>query len=78
MLSGITHRVRAKGQVAIPKVLRDRLGIGPGDEVAFTLDEGADAVCLEPLRDHPTLRGSLAGLEFVAELVADHRPEARR
>ena len=74
----MTHRVGAKGQVVIPKNLRDRLGIGPGDEVEFVLDEDTDAVRLEPVRDHPTLRGSLAGLGLVDELEADHRSEARR
>ncbi len=78
ILSGMTHLVGAKGQVVIPKVLRERLGIGPGDEVEFSLDEGSDAVRLEPVRDHSTLRGSLAGLGLVAELEADHRSEARR
>ena len=78
ILCGMTHRVGAKGQVVIPKDLRDRLGIGPGDEVEFALDEGGDAVRLEPVRDRPTLRGSLAGLRLVAELEADHRSEARR
>ncbi|GIL01950.1 MAG: hypothetical protein BroJett030_18490 [Alphaproteobacteria bacterium] len=28
-------RVTVKGQVTIPKPIRDRLGIGPGSEVAF-------------------------------------------
>lgn len=78
ILLGMTHRVGPKGQVVIPKDLRDRLGISPGDEVELTLDEGADAVRLEPVRDHPTLRGSLAGLGLVAALEADHRSETRR
>ena len=32
-------RVTEKGQVTIPKPIRDRLGIGPGSEVDFVLDE---------------------------------------
>lgn len=35
-------RVTTKGQVTIPKDIRDRLGIGPGSEVEFV--EGADGV----------------------------------
>lgn len=37
----MTHRVGAKGQVVIPKAIRDQIGIKPGDQVAFEPD-GAD------------------------------------
>lgn len=33
--------VGEKGQVTIPKHLRDELGIGPGSDVAFELRDGA-------------------------------------
>jgi AbrB family looped-hinge helix DNA binding protein len=46
----MTHKVGVKGQVVIPKAIRDRIGIRPGDEVAFDSDgEGAgpDALLAE-------------------------------
>jgi AbrB family looped-hinge helix DNA binding protein len=74
----MTYRVGPKGQVVIPKEFRERLGIGPGDEVEFALSEDGASVRMEPIRDSPTLRGSLAGLGLVTELEADHRSEAGR
>lgn len=35
---GMTHKVGTKGQVVIPKAIRDQTGIEPGDEVAFEAD----------------------------------------
>jgi len=75
---GMTYRVGAKGQVMIPKDLRERLGIRPGDEVEFALEEDGDAVRVERVQDHATLRGVLAGLGLVADLEADHSSGARR
>lgn len=41
-------RVTQKGQVTIPKDVRDRLGIGPGSEVDFIPDrEGARLVLID-------------------------------
>lgn len=34
----MTHKVGAKGQVVIPKAIRDEIGIQPGDEVVFEPD----------------------------------------
>jgi antitoxin PrlF len=36
--SGMTHKVGVKGQVVIPKAIRDEIGIQPGDEVTFEPD----------------------------------------
>lgn len=34
----MTHKVGIKGQVVIPKAIRDEIGIKPGDEVTFEPD----------------------------------------
>jgi AbrB family looped-hinge helix DNA binding protein len=40
-------RVTTKGQVTIPKEIRDRMGIGPGSEVEFVpTEEGAHLVAV--------------------------------
>ncbi|WP_214470837.1 AbrB/MazE/SpoVT family DNA-binding domain-containing protein [Mesorhizobium sp. dw_380] len=51
-------RVTTKGQVTIPKQIRDHLGIGPGSEVEFVAtDEGARLVAVnENLSEEEKLR----------------------
>jgi AbrB family looped-hinge helix DNA binding protein len=71
----MTHRVGPKGQVVIPKDLRDALDIQPGDEVDFELD--GRAVRVEPATARRALRGSLAGIDLVGALEADRRSEPR-
>ncbi len=48
-------RVTEKGQVTIPKRLRDELGIGAGTEVEFHRDD--DVIVIRKLTEGPT-RGS--------------------
>ncbi len=48
-------RVTEKGQVTIPKRLRDELGFGAGTEVEFQRDD--DAIVIRKLAEGPT-RGS--------------------
>jgi AbrB family looped-hinge helix DNA binding protein len=72
----MAHRVGPKGQVVIPKAMRDRLGIVPGDLVDFALED--DAVRVEPVRARSSLRGTLAGIGLTAVLEADHRMEQDR
>ena len=35
-----TARITSKGQITLPKEVRRRLGIGPGDEVEFVEENG--------------------------------------
>ncbi len=76
ILIGMTGRVGPKGQVVIPKAMRDRLGITPGDDVQFELEN--DAVRVELVKGRESLRGRFAGLELTRALEADHRRERLR
>lgn len=78
----MTHKVGIKGQVVIPKAIRDEIGIKPGDEVTFEPD-GSD-VRVRRVDDDPgrraadikALRGIRAGKGGgTEELIAERRRE---
>ena len=76
ILSGMTYRVGPKGQVVIPKELRDELGIEPGDEVSFWRHE--DHVALRPTHRRPALRGRFARRDLVGELERQRAGDLER
>jgi AbrB family looped-hinge helix DNA binding protein len=49
-----THKVGIKGQVVIPKAIRDQIGIEPGDEVTFEPD--GQEVRIRRIADDPAAR----------------------
>ncbi|MGI9034106.1 MAG: AbrB/MazE/SpoVT family DNA-binding domain-containing protein [Acidimicrobiales bacterium] len=72
----MTHRVGAKGQIVIPKELREELGLRPGDEVNFW-QEG-DHVAVRPARTMRPLQGRFRGSGLVEELERERRADRRR
>jgi bifunctional DNA-binding transcriptional regulator/antitoxin component of YhaV-PrlF toxin-antitoxin module len=56
--------------------MRDSLGIAPGDEVDFTLED--DVVRVQLRRGRQSLRGQFAGIGLTTALEADHRVERGR
>jgi len=72
----MTHRVGPKGQVVIPKQLRDELGIEPGDEVSFWRD--GDHVAVRPASRRPALRGRFAGSSLTDDLIAQREADRAR
>lgn len=65
-------RVTIKGQVTIPKEVRDKLGIAPGDEVGFR--EEGDVFILEKAADH----GAETEGERMVRLLAEFGQRMRR
>ncbi len=63
------HKVGPKGQVVIPKELRDALGIEPGDSVTFWKE--GDHIAVRPAADRPPLRGRHRGLRLTEQLERD-------
>ena len=69
-------KTSAKGQIVIPKEIREKLGITPGKEILLRLvDEHAE---ITPLPDDPIreMRGILKGGKSLAkELIAERRKD---
>jgi AbrB family looped-hinge helix DNA binding protein len=46
-------KITSKGQITLPKKVRDDLGLRPGDEIEFVLDENKHYRIKKILRDNP-------------------------
>lgn len=71
----MTQRMGAKGQVVIPKDLRERAGLGPGTDVSF--DSVDDGIVVRRADRSPTLRGRFAKSGMTARLLEDRQREPR-
>jgi AbrB family looped-hinge helix DNA binding protein len=71
----MTRRVGAKGQVVIPKAIRDRFHLHPGDEVEFELR--GDEIVLVARRQPAKLGGKFAHSGMAARLLDDRASEPR-
>jgi AbrB family looped-hinge helix DNA binding protein len=82
----MTHKVGIKGQVVIPKTIRDAIGISPGDEVEF--ESHGSEVRVRRVADDPKVRAkeirALRGIWSDAPgggtdaLIAERRQERER
>lgn len=73
----MTQRVGPKGQVVIPKPMRDELGLEPGSEVEFELDRDGVRVLRAGADAAAGLRGRYRSSGMAAALVADRAREPR-
>jgi AbrB family looped-hinge helix DNA binding protein len=71
----MTGRVGAKGQVVIPKSIRDQINLHPGDEVEFELRD--EEIVLVARRQHSVLGGRFGHSGMAARLLEDRGREAR-
>jgi antitoxin PrlF len=55
-----TATMTSKGQMTIPRVIRERLRIGAGDRVDFVMNEQGEVVVRPAKGDITSLRGVLA------------------
>ena len=67
--------VTSKGQVTIPKPIRERLGIEPGSSVDFQMDASGNVILLKADRSRPrnrfdAVRGILAPNPSTDEIMA--------
>jgi AbrB family looped-hinge helix DNA binding protein len=71
----MTHRIGAKGQVVIPKKLRDTAQLAPGTEVEFALE--GEGVLLVARAKRRGLGGRFAQSGMAERLLADRAAEPR-
>ena len=71
-------RLSSKGQLVIPKAVREALGLRAGAQFHVRIAEGR--IVLEPTTSSAidALYGKYAGSDLLAELEAEHRREMRR
>lgn len=72
----MTLRVGAKGQIVIPKKIRDTLGIAPGDRMEFWTD-GKIVMAKKAAISKP-LRGRFRDDHLVQELAGERASERER
>lgn len=71
----MTQRVGAKGQVVIPKELREEAGLQPGAAVDFeSVDNG---IVIRKASGRSSLRGRFAESGMASRLLEDRRNEPR-
>jgi AbrB family looped-hinge helix DNA binding protein len=54
-----SSRITSKGQITVPKAIRDTLGVEPGDRIAFRVQEDGRVVVEPETVDLRSLRGAL-------------------
>ncbi len=73
-----TATLTTKGQMVIPKAVRDHLGLHPGDKLDFIIQEKGDVLIRPALNDIRGLRGLLKRPGMKAVSLAEMDRAIRR
>lgn len=71
----MTHKIGPKGQVVIPKPMRDKLGLKPGMAVDFELSD--EKLLVQAHREFESLRGIVPCTGMADRLLEDRAREPR-
>ncbi len=72
----MTSRIGTKGQVVIPKAIRDKVGLYPGSTVDFTLTDGEIRIrTVKQSLKRTSLQGKFNHSGMAAQLLEDRRKE---
>ena len=71
-------RLSSKGQVVIPKPIRDDLRLRKRGVLEVWVEDGRIVLAPSPEDDWKALRGTLAGIDAIGDLERDHREERER
>ena len=69
----MAHQVTVKGQVTIPKQVRDYLGIGPGSGVEFEMDASGAVLLRKASRGKTASKDHAPGKSRFAALRGTHK-----
>ncbi|WP_456365998.1 AbrB/MazE/SpoVT family DNA-binding domain-containing protein [Thermococcus sp.] len=72
----VTVKVSSKGQIVLPKIIREKFGIREGDEIEV-LDLG-DEIVLVPVKKNLKLRGLVRFERPVREILREVRNEEEK
>lgn len=73
----MTTKMGAKGQVVVPKAIRDEVGLHPGDLIDFEFRNG-EVVLMRHEREMKPLGGRYAGSGILAAHMAERARERAR
>lgn len=73
-----TSTITSKGQTTLPKEIRDRLGLSPGDRIEYVVEPDGRVILLPATRHIHELKGILSHLAPKRPVTLEEMDEAIR